>query len=256
MKEWSKKTLEIVNTKDYLDRLQEIYPHEDAPREVDDKTIMIVEEFYEEKDCALLIEILLELEKFPYKESYVAFLRKDKDAITRNPKTVNRICNRLYEMGIDKVIEGIKVPKEANTRRGNQFAKWVKNEFRLVTADEFIKSQKGIVVLNASDSVARDLCNKEMGIGISKRPDFVAKSNDNYIVGEAKFLSSTGGNQGRAFDDGIGLATNPSGNAFKIFILDGIHWIETGSDQFKRISTGAAHIFTVLLLKEFLESFN
>ena len=109
-------------------------------------------------------------------------------------------------------------------------------------------------MLDATELEARNFCNTEMGIGISKRPDMVAKSGRRYVVGEAKFLSSTGGNQGRAFDDGMGLAMNSSGSAFKVFILDGIHWIESGSEQHKRIEHSTAAVFSALLLREFLDA--
>jgi len=157
-------------------------------------------------------------------------------------------------MGIEGVVAGVTQPKEANTRRGNQFRDWARNNFRWVSLMEFRASHTGVVMLDASELDARNFCNTVMGVGISKRPDIVAKSNNRYIVGEAKFLSSTGGNQGRAFDDGMNLATNSSGNAYKIFVLDGIHWIETGSDQYRRIEYGTAAVFSALLLEDFLNS--
>ena len=111
-------------------------------------------------------------------------------------------------------------------------------------------------VSDANESDARDFCNVEMGVGIAKRPDMVAKSGRRYVIGEAKFLSSAGGNQGRAFDDGIALANNATGRAYKVFILDGIHWIERGSEQYERIEHGTSAIFSVLLLEEFLNAVN
>jgi hypothetical protein len=152
------------------------------------------------------------------------------------------------------VINGASAPKEANTTRGNQFGSWLRERFRYVDLEGFKKSKSGVVILDTNELDAKNFCNTEMGIGISKRPDLVAKAGRRYVVGEAKFLSSTGGNQGRAFDDGINLANNASGHAYKVFILDGIHWIERGSDQFRRIEHSSSSIFSVLLLKEFLES--
>ena len=55
-----------------------------------------------------------------------------------------------------------------------------------------------------------------------------------------------------SYDDGISLATNTSGGAVKIFILDGIYWIESGSDQYKRIDNSTVNIFSAILLEEFL----
>ena len=250
MNQWSSRTLSLVTSEDYLDRLQVIYPHEEGERDVDEAILNEIKQSFEKKDDMGLLNKLLDLEKFPYKDSYVGFIRKDRTAIARNPKTVQRISDRLYGMGIDNVIEGVTKPKEANTRRGNQFTDWVRKEFKFVDTKQFKLSSKEIVMLDATELEARNFCNTEMGIGISKRPDLVAKSGNHYVVGEAKFLSSTGGNQGRAFDDGIGLATNSTGKAFKVFILDGIHWIERGSEQFKRIEHGTSAVFSVLLLKE------
>ena len=107
-------------------------------------------------------------------------------------------------------------------------------------------------MLMASELEAKKFCNNEMGVGIAKRPDMVAKSGRRYVIGEAKFLSDAGGNQGRAFDDGMNLATNSQGSAFKVFLLDGVHWICAGSAEFKRIEHGTAAVFSALLLEEYL----
>lgn len=254
MNEWSKRTLEVVTRENYLDRLQLVYSHEEGERNVSQNVLDEIRAAFEQRNGEELLNQLLGLEKFPYKDSYVGFLRKDRSAIKRNPEVVQRICNRLYSMGIESVLSGITQSKEANTRRGPQFSNWIRQNFKVVSLDEFKSSASGIVVLGASELEARDFCNKEFGIGISKRPDIVAKSGKKYVVGEAKFLSSTGGNQGRAFDDGIHLATNAAGSAYKIFVLDGVHWIEKGSEQYKRIEYSNAAIFSILLLRDFLEA--
>jgi hypothetical protein len=124
----------------------------------------------------------------------------------------------------------------------------------MVEIDEFKASTDGIVLLNTSELEAKDFCNREIGVGISKRPDLVAKSGRNYIIGEAKFLSQTGGSQDRGFDDGMALAKNPSGRAYKVFIMDGVFWIETGNARFKQIEYGTAAVFSVLLLEKYLLS--
>lgn len=254
MNEWAIRTLDLVNNQNYLDRLQEVYPHEEGERDVDFEALDSIRQSFTEHDDSALLDQLLNLEKFPYKDSYIAFLRSDRGAIDRNPQTVQRISDNLYAMGIEGVIAGVTQPKEANTRRGNQFRSWARDHFNWVDVHQFRASQTGVVMLDATELVARDFCNAVMGVGISKRPDIVAKSGRSYVIGEAKFLSSTGGNQGRAFDDGMLLATNSSGNAYKVFVLDGIHWIETGSDQYHRIEYGTAAVFSALLLGDFLSS--
>ncbi len=255
MNEWSRRTLEIVNNENYLDKLQRIYPNiENPPRTISAETKSLIRRSFDERNCESLLNTLLDLKKFPFKDSYVAFLRKDRDAIARNPETANRICNNLYNMGFRKIIKGITQPKEANTQRGPQYRNWLRARFLCVDINAFRTSTESVVILKASERAARDFCNREMGVGISKQPDMVAKSGTRYVIGEAKFLSSSGGNQGRAFDDGMTLATNNQGSAFKVFVLDGIHWIDRGSDQYRRIEYGTAAVFSALLLEEFLES--
>ncbi len=254
MNQWSKVTLKLVRKENYLDRLVEVYPHEEGERDVDEDVLKAIRSSFESKNKNALLNQLLDLNKFPYKESYVAFLRRDRDAIKRNPKTVKRICDHLYKMGVERVIEGAITPKEANTRRGPAFATWTRKEFAWVDIEKFESSKQGIVILDASEQEAMEFCNKEMGVGIAKRPDLVAKAGSKYVIGEAKFLSSTGGNQDRAFEDGMKLANNSSGNAYKVFVLDGFHWIDTGSDAHQQIVHSAAPILSALLLKDFLKN--
>jgi hypothetical protein len=254
MNKWSEQTLKLVTTQNYLDRLQEVYPHEEGERRVNERIVASIKAAFTGKDDIKLLNYTLDLQKFPYKDSYVGFLRKDRKAIERNPITVKRICAHLYEKGIDKIIEGASESMEANRRRGNKFTEWTKKNFKLVGIDEFKASTDGIILLDASELEAKDFCNREMGVGISKRPDLVAKSGRKYVIGEAKFLSQSGGSQDRGFDDGMALAKNPSGRAYKTFIMDGVYWIETGNARYKQIEYGTADVFSVLLLKSFLRT--
>lgn len=255
MNDWAKRTLEIVTSGDYLDRLQQqIYPHEDLPRDVPDDVISEIRQSFDARDDRRMLGSLLKLGKFPYNDSYVGVLRSDPGAIERNPETVKRICGHLYSMGVERVIMGITAPKEANTRRGNQFRDWTKRVFKFAPPERFRKSTRGIVMLDATEAEAKDFCNTEMSVGIAKRPDMVAKSGMRYVIGEAKFLSAAGGNQARGFEDGMKLANNPSGHAHKVFIFDGMFWFQRGSDQFKQIEYSNAAVFSALLLRQYLES--
>ncbi len=251
---WSKKTLDLVKTQDYLDKLQTIYPQEDIDRDLDEESLFAISKAFDIKDDNKLLELALNFDKFPYKDSYVGFLRKDRTSIERNPDTVDRICKNLYDMGINGIIDGLKTSKEANRRRGNQFSDWLKNNFNFVDKENFLSSKEGIVILDASESEAKYFCNNEMGVALQKRPDIVAKANTKYVIGEAKFLSQSGGNQDRGFDDGMALVKNPAGNAYKIFILDGIYWICDGSERFSQIVYGNSAVFSALFLHDYLTS--
>jgi hypothetical protein len=84
-----------------------------------------VEEAFKRKNNEELIRQLFKLDLFPIKDSYVAFLKKDNSAIERNPKTINRLCGRLYEMGLDKIYERCSEPKETNRQIGPMFKNWL-----------------------------------------------------------------------------------------------------------------------------------
>jgi hypothetical protein len=252
MNKWAKRTVEIATTSDYLDRLYDIYPSESKTRQVKKEVLTDIRKSYEKRDCKELLRQLLDLETFPFKDSYVSFLRSDREALERNPRTVKRICEAIFTMEFEELQQGIERPKEANTRRGPQFTDWARDSFRHVSIGKFLESEKGIIFLDDSDKKILDFCNTQLQLGLSKRPDFVAKSGQAYVAGEAKFLSSLGGNQGRGFDDAVGLANKPAGKAHKVAIVDGVVWISPGSQEFKKISYSAANIFSVLLLRKFL----
>jgi hypothetical protein len=74
-------------------------------REIDKDTRQNIEKYFNKRDNLNLIKSLLSLELFPIKDSYVAYLKRDTDALKRNPDTINRLCGRIYEMGITKIFE-------------------------------------------------------------------------------------------------------------------------------------------------------
>lgn len=252
MNPWSRKTVELAKKQNYLDSLYSIYPNEVEEREVDAKKLEAIETYYKKRDRIELLQRLLDLEKFPFKDSYISFLRSDRTAITRNPKTVKRITDILFKMGLDDVKKGILEPKEANTRRGQQFRNWLRRNFTHLNLADFEKSTVGIAFLEDPERSILDFCNTKLGLGISKRPDFVAKTKRNYVVGEAKFLSSLGGNQGRGFDDALKLASIASGKAYKVALIDGMLWIEPGSQEYKKIEFSDVCAFSALLLRDYL----
>lgn len=253
MDKWARKTARLAEKENYLDRLQDIYPVVPKERVVAKEVLDKIGAAFQKGDKVTLLNTLLHLERFPYDESYAKFLRADPGAIERNPKTVARICEILFGMGLEKVLAGVTAPKEANTRRGNEFKKWARTSFRFSGEKEFKAHKRGVVFLDAADTELRNFANAVLGAGFSKRPDFVAKVGKRYIIGEAKFLSDEGGNQRAAFRDATSVAAHPSGTAIKVAVLDGIVWIQ-GSSFFRAIEASSIHVFSALLLEEFLSS--
>lgn len=126
---WTNLSIQYANQRNYLDDLFCVYPTiPNGIREIDGQRWSNIEQAFNEKDNEILIKYLLNLDLFPIKDSYVAFLKRDPTAVKRNPKTIARLCGRLYEMGLDKIWEKCTEPKETNRQIGPLFKKWCKSK--------------------------------------------------------------------------------------------------------------------------------
>ncbi|MEK7161812.1 MAG: restriction endonuclease, partial [Patescibacteria group bacterium] len=104
MNPWIKLSLDYASQKSYLDDLFHVYPTiPDGIRDLDKALWKEVETSFRKKDNNGLLKSLLKLNLFPIKDSYVAYLKRDKASLERNPATVARLSGRLYEMGLDAI---------------------------------------------------------------------------------------------------------------------------------------------------------
>ena len=129
MNYWTKLSIEYANQRNYLDDLFQVYPTiPEGIRDIDRNKWSKVKRAYDGEDKKELIISLLKLDLFPIKDSYVAYLKRDPSSITRNPKTIDRLCGRLYEMGLDKIWERCSEPKETNRQIGPLFNRWLQKK--------------------------------------------------------------------------------------------------------------------------------
>ena len=127
MNHWTKLSIDFANQRNYLDELFRVYPTiPDSIRDIDEEKWKEVEKVFGGKDDVVLLRSLLKLKLFPIKDSYVAYLKRDKESILRNPKTVKRLCLCLRDMGLDKIWEKCSEPKETNRQIGPLFGNWLK----------------------------------------------------------------------------------------------------------------------------------
>ena len=257
MNEWIKKSIKIANSKGYLDRLHAIYPvSEETWREIPVETKRELEKVYRKGDNILLVKKLLQLPKFPVNDPYVAFLRKKDVFIEYNPKTVNRIAERVRSLGFKAIIEAIEEPKSPSRQIGTYFKKWIPNMgFPTLDETEFLKCD-GIAFLEGSDKKLRDFANEKLGYKLQKGLDLVAKVKGKYVIGEAKFLTDYGGSQNANFESALKLIRNKVGEAIKIAVLDGVVWIRDSAKMYKTVCKLKEVALTALLLKKFLISLN
>jgi hypothetical protein len=257
MNYWTELSIEYANQKSYLDDLFQVYPTiPEGIREINQGSWNKVEQAFENQDNILLIKELLKLDLFPIKDSYVAFLKRDSSAVERNPKTINRICGRLYEMGLDKIFEKCTEPKETNRQIGPFFRRWLNKKalgIQPVGLEEFVNSNDD-AILNGSDQELATFGSDVLNYKRDKGLDFVARFNKQYVIGESKFLTDFGGHQNAQFADAISTLETPNVKATKIAILDCVLYIKGNNKMYRDITTKYKdyNIMSALVLREFL----
>lgn len=260
---WTNKSIKLANGKEYLDKLYNVYPiKQNEGREIDDLVINKIKESYTKKDKINLVKNLLEVEVFPIKDSYIAYFRKDKTAIERNPKTVERVADLLLEIPYDEIVERCKTPKESNRQIGPMFKNWVqKGDLGLKVyndVDEFEKNDKD-GILNASDLIMANFAKKKFNYDREKGIDFIARKNKKYLIGEAKFITDFGGHQNAQLDDAISTIKTFDIKKIKkysvipIVIADGVLYIENDGKMYNLLrNNNDMIIISSLLLKELI----
>ena len=256
MNYWTQLSIDYANQRNYLDDLFSVYPTiPNGIRDIDQNLWKEVESSFKKQDNTGLIENLLKLELFPIKDSYVAYLKRDKTAIERNPKTIDRLSGRLYEMGLDKIFEKATEPKETNRQIGSLFRRLLNKGslgVKPVALEKFISSDKK-TILDAGDNEMMNFAKEHLNYKHKKGLDLVARFNGKYVIGEAKFLTDFGGHQNAQYNDAIATAKAKT-NAITIAILDGVLYIPGDNKMYR--STTKDHkklnIMSSLVLREFL----
>jgi hypothetical protein len=259
---WTKKSIELASQRNYLDLLYKVYPmSQNLRRELPGEAVHDITRAYNYRNNNELLKILLKQEIFPIKDSYVAYFKRDKTAIARNPATVQRLSGMLREMGLDNIIDAASAPKETNRQIGPLFKNWVKSGALGVSviddANEFLRSP-GNAVLDASDVEMEKFAHEKLGYRHNKGLDFVGKFGGKFVIGEAKFLTDFGGHQNAQFNDAVStMRATVSPGVKTIAILDGVLYIENNGKMFRQISREFSDnevVVSAVLLRDFLFS--
>jgi len=256
MNYWTQLSIDYANQRNYLDDLFSVYPTiPNGIRDLDEDLWKKVESSFNSQNNKELVENLLKLELFPIKDSYVAYLKRDKSSIERNPKTVDRLSGRIYEMGLEKVFERATEPKETNRQIGPLFRRWLNKGslgIKPVPLNEFLSNNEN-AILDAGDNEMMKFAKEHLGYIHNKGLDLVARFNGKYVIGEAKFLTDFGGHQNAQFNDAITTATTKV-DAITIAILDGVLYIPGNNKMYQSVTETykEQNIMSALVLREFL----
>lgn len=259
MNHWMDLSIQFANQRNYLDELFRIYPTiPEGIRDIDQQKWGLIEKAFKQNKKVELLKLLLSLDLFPIKDSYVAYLKRDSSAFDRNPNTVDRLNGRLIELGLDKIYEKCTEPKETNRQIGPLFKKWILKGtlgVPVLKFNQFIASKEN-AILDSSDKEMMDFAKKYFEYTRNKGLDFIGRFNNQYILGEAKFLTDFGGHQDAQFDDAMSTIKTRVVKATIIGILDGVLYIKRNSKMNKDITTKYQNynIMSALVLREFLYS--
>lgn len=83
---------------------------------------------------------------------------------------------------------------------------------------------------------------------LRKGIDFILKINDKFILGEAKFLTTSGGTQNNQFNGAIDVAKIKKGNIIGVAVLDGIVWLDSNIYMHRAIKNFKGAALSALLL--------
>lgn len=257
---FTERSIELASQKDYLDQLFTIYPlSPDNIREIQKDVWKEIKNLYNKNDNEALLKALLKLKLFPVKDSYVPFFRRDPSAISRNPKTVNRICGRVRELGLDNIYKRISEPKETNRQIGPLFKRWIDSGvlgLTPVSENDFLKNDND-AILSGSDTELKNFAKEHLNFerNNDKGFDFIGRFNKNYIIGEAKFITDEGGHQNDQFLDAVSILDQKGRNdIITVAILDGVLYIKSKKKMYKAISEHNQNIMSALMLRDFLYS--
>ena len=259
MNYWLQQSIDLANNGNYLDRLADVYPMEEderrtIPLPVLDKIVYNIENV---GSLGELFDACIRLDLFPIKDSYVAYLRKNRDAVGRNPETLRRIEDRIRSMGVERVLERITEPKETNRQIGPMFRNWLIKQdigFPIYGKHQFYNSTNN-ALFDGSDKEMMEFARLKLGYEREKGLDFVARVNGKYIIGESKFLTDHGGHQNAQLNDAF-YTLNADVEAVKVAILDGVCYIKGRNKMYRTIteSYGESNIMSALMLEGFLKS--
>jgi hypothetical protein len=209
-----------------------------------------------------LISILQNEVKFPYDEPLWYLMKNIQGCLNNNPSQIQRIADSLYAMTADETVFRLESAPKLNTQMGPMFTNWLRENFNLLNIDEFIVSTEGVYILNSSEQEGKNFVNNFLLQNVEKRPDLVAKVNETYIIGEAKWVGSPGGNQNKQVVEVLNLCRDQRGSVIRIGIIDGFPWATKNVTEsiindktVVQVQESEYDIISALLLNEYLNYF-
>ncbi|MBS7645298.1 MAG: hypothetical protein QW569_06315 [Candidatus Bathyarchaeia archaeon] len=263
MNEWVEKSLRVAESQNYLDRLSEIYPAKPLPRRpLEDDVKNRIRELHGRGDWKELLKIILKQSKrghpFPVEHPYASILRQKPKLMENNPKVTQTLGSMLLKMSIDEIFRGIERSIDINRVMGPAFHNWLRRYFPSqgipVLPQHRFESYKDKAFLDARNASILKYLNEKFGYVLDRGRDFLFRTADKLVVGEARFLSTSGGSQTRDLKEVIEFVRKMKEKIVAVGVVDGIVWFNR---SYIKLLSGLADdepVLSALLLKDFLGS--
>lgn len=261
MNKWVKESLSLAAGQGYLDKLSKVYPVSiNTIRVLSGAEKKSITAAFKKGNGIQLINTLLNFKRFPIDDPYIGFIRKDANALSKNPKTLKRISDHLFGLGIDGIVAGIQRPMSSSRQFGQLFRSYARNlGFKIFTNEDIFLNSNGVAIFDGGDAELKRIAKKHFGYNGRKGLDLILKKNKHVFLGEAKFISTSGGTQAKSFRETMSFVKMSSSAAKHIAIIDGVIWAQGSSyrnnlyGQLHKLSEDK-YVMSALLLKRFINS--
>ena len=258
MNKWVKESIELANSKGYLDKIFEVYPIGiGGIRTVSKELPTKLRKAFKGGDREDLIKTLLKFPKFPIDDPYIASFRRYPYLLEKNPETIKRIGDRILSINMNTILKLATKPKSPSRQFGNSFEKWIhKLNYPFLEGKKF-KGYKGTAFLVGSGTKLKQFAKEELEIRrLTRRPDFLLKVGNKFIIGEAKFLTDYGGTQNNQFDGAIKMIKINNSRVIGLAVVDGIVWFKSNTYMYRTLKKLRGVVLSALLLEKFIKSFH
>lgn len=220
---WIERSLRLAWESDYLDQLMSIYPAVPNLREPLPKELKIkIKKAFSEKDEQTLLEAILSARRegypFPIEHPYAALLgglsqKTKRILLDKNPKLIRTIAKMLLDMGFSDVVKGMERSPDINRQLGPAFRNWLRTYFSNKKGFSFGSDLVGtdkseIVFFDGADTAIESYIRTVLKVNLLElnfRRDLLVNVGGLIIVGEARFLSTSGGSQSRDIGNTLGF---------------------------------------------------
>lgn len=250
MNSWTIKSMKLAYQQSYIDNLLDIYPIRANPRrDMPESLWSRISDSYNNNNGKELIKVLnkavkSKIIKFPIECYYAPCFRNEENWIDLNPIAIDSIGQLLLDLDIDVIYDRCTEPKKVSRQVGSMFTDWFSHTFSGVA---------NINLLGTSDTNRKQIANRTIDYYSPKGLDVFIRIGDIFLLGEAKFISTSGGTQLNQFRSAIDIINTfrRETNVIPLTIIDGSCWRKANDIFYNSIiNSQNNHIIISALLLE------